>query len=385
MKPIQPILIDDFDYILPESRIPDRPLPQRDKSKLLVYKKGNMETAIFEELPHHLPDNYLLVFNDTKVFPARLIFQKDSGTFIEVFCLSPLPSKHEKNAMLWQCMVGNAKRWKDEILALESGNYKIKATLISREEDLFNVKFEFEGSENFYEIVENLALLPLPPYMNRKADQSDKERYQTVYAKHEGSVAAPTAGLHFTDEVLAKINNRAYLTLHVGAGTFKPVKEKEVSKHVMHSENFTISTELLQKLAANECIIPVGTTSMRVLESLYHLGCKWLEHDFCTEIKQWDGMENTKSHSYQNVFHYMVQHLEANNQTTLSGSSQIFILPGYKFRVCKGIITNFHQPKSTLILLVAALVGDDWRRIYDFALQNEFRFLSYGDSSLLLP
>lgn len=379
------ILIDDFDYILPESKIPDRPLPQRDKSKLLVYKKGNMETSIFEELPHHLPDNYLLVFNDTKVFPARLIFQKDSGTFIEVFCLSPLPSKQEKNVMLWQCMVGNAKRWKDEILALESGSYKINATLISREEDLFNVKFEFEGSENFYEIVENLALLPLPPYMNRKADQSDKERYQTVYAKHEGSVAAPTAGLHFTDEVLAKINNRAYLTLHVGAGTFKPVKEKEVSKHVMHSENFTISTELLQKLAANECIIPVGTTSMRVLESLYHLGCKWLEHDFCSEIKQWDGMENTKSHSYQNVFHYMSQHLEANNQSTLSGSSQIFILPGYKFRVCKGIITNFHQPKSTLILLVAALVGDDWRRIYDFALQNDFRFLSYGDSSLLLP
>jgi S-adenosylmethionine:tRNA ribosyltransferase-isomerase len=351
-----------------------------------VYNKGDIIDSQFYQIKNHLPEDSFLVFNNTKVFPARLLFRKSTGAEIEIFCISPIPSTNSDSTARWECMVGNAKKWKnEEVLVLVNGVFSLEAKLISRQKDLFEVEFSWNTQDTFFDIAEYFATLPLPPYLNRKATENDKTTYQTVYAKEKGSVAAPTAGLHFTDRILESLPNKDFITLHVGAGTFKPVKVDNVFEHDMHKEHFSVSVEFIEKLSKQKVVIPVGTTSMRVLESLYHLACKWISGVESLHIEQRDGFNNIEDKPYQDILQLWLTMLKAKNITQVNGSTQIFILPGYKLRICRGLITNFHQPKSTLLLLVATLIGNDWKRVYEHALANDYRFLSYGDSSLLLP
>ena len=380
----------DFRYELPESRIPDRPLEQRDISKLLIYKEATISQAKFNDLPAHLPFNSLLVFNNSKVIPARLLFQTKNGATIEVLCLQTTTKEvntANSSSQNWKCIIGNLKRWKDDDLKIETENFTLSASLLERGGEENRVNFYWNTANTFLEILEILGQIPLPPYMNRKADKSDSVRYQTVYASKPGSVAAPTAGLHFTDVVLEKIKSNGHLieevTLHVGAGTFKPIKSEKVADHKMHQEFFEIDKSLIESMLKNESIIPVGTTSMRTLESLFHLGCKIKSGNESMIVEQWDGFEPTnltKKESLEAILAW----LKKTNNDKIVAETSIMIVPGYQFRICQGIVTNFHQPESTLILLIAALLGENWRKVYDFALQNDFRFLSYGDSSLLL-
>ncbi len=396
--PTSSISLQDYTYHLPENRIAAHPAEPRDASKLLVYDQGNMTHTHFRCLSDFVPAHTLLVFNDTKVIPARIFFRRDTGGIVEVFLLQPQNNDQPVHEAMrqtagctWQCMIGNKKRWKPgETLQAAAGEATVSAILVDAETNL--VHFSWQPAHlPFSEVLPHLGNIPLPPYLNRQATGKDTEQYQTVYSRHEGAVAAPTAGLHFTDGVLESLKSKGvdceFITLHVGAGTFQPIKAENVLHHPMHTEQMVFTKNSIAKLAQTpDSIFAVGTTSMRSLESLYWYGVKLLEGETRFFIE--------KLYPYQNhaplptagaAFRAVLESMESQNLDELAGETQIMIVPGYVFRVCKGLVTNYHQPGSTLILLVAAFLGPDWRRVYEAALENEYRFLSYGDSSLLVP
>jgi S-adenosylmethionine:tRNA ribosyltransferase-isomerase len=397
---IPDIRIEDYNYPLPDERIAKYPLPQRDASKLLVYKDGKPVESVFRNLPDYLPEGALMVFNDTKVVPARMHFLRDSGAHIEIFCLEPV-SPAEYNTIFaatekcsWKCVIGNSKRWKDDILHYDCpadstlSAMKLSARLLSKDGQTGVVEFCWEGGEPFSRVLEECGQVPIPPYLNRETEAIDLERYQTLYAHIRGSVAAPTAGLHFTEEVLEAIRAKHIDTqtvcLHVGAGTFLPVKSSRVAEHPMHREPFSVSLALLRKLRGKSVpCIAVGTTSVRTLESLYYAGVSILEKGAPEDIPQWAPYERDYKYSTDETLDAIIDYLEKNSLEELKLGTRIIIVPGFKFRLVDMMVTNFHQPESTLILLISAFVGGDWKTIYDFALSNGFRFLSYGDSSLL--
>lgn len=392
---MKPLSLRDFHYDLPESKIPPFPLEERDQAKLLVYERGVISHHRFTHLAELLPSNALLVFNDTRVIPARLIFHKKSGARIEVLLLEPSNQEDVQIIMqstspcAWNCIIGGLKKWKgDEILGLQLGDILLQAHLFDRES--CQVKLEWTGNISLSEILELAGQLPLPPYFHREAEPEDKERYQTVYAENEGAVAAPTAGLHFTEAVFQSLKEKniseTRLTLHVGAGTFKPIKADDPREHPMHNEKMRIHRHNIEALLnADGPVIAVGTTSMRSLESLFWWGCKLIENPntpfFIHKLDPYELAGFPREQALKAVLTYMdVQQLDY-----VQGQTEILIYPGYRFQLCQGLITNFHLPETTLILLVAAFVGDDWRKIYQEALSNDYRFLSFGDSSLLLP
>lgn len=398
---IPEISLREYEYTLPEERIAKFPLEKRDASKLLHFQDGQIKHFHFYNLPDLLAAGTLLVYNDTKVIPARLIFQRETGARIEIFLLQPIaPTTVIPEIMLamypvtWETMIGNAKKWKDgEILRgqvqVKGREVILSAKLVNRETKA--VEFSWDTPEiAFVDLVEASGEVPLPPYLNRKPNEADKSRYQTVYSKKEGAVAAPTAGLHFTEEVFQKLRAKgireAQVTLHVSAGTFQPIKAESVLEHPMHSEQIQVSREIIEKLLAqNGKTVAVGTTSVRTLESLFWYGVKLLEgkgEDFLIEklfAYRTRGTVPTKVESLQAIMEYM----EKNGLESIMGSTEIFIFPGYRYRMIEGLITNFHQPGSTLILLIATILGEDWKKVYREAMESEYRFLSYGDSSLL--
>lgn len=401
MQAPQNIRIEDFNYSLPDVRIAKYPLTNRDASKLLVYCSGSIATHSFKDLHKSLPENTMLVFNNTKVIRARLHFKKTTGANIEVFCLEPETPKdynlsfQAKNTVVWRCMVGNLKKWKSGTIALtiksEEQDVVIVAEKIASEGADQIIRFTWEKDLSFGELLELSGELPIPPYLNRSTEERDLETYQTVYSKIKGSVAAPTAGLHFTQDVLGRMAadevDMQEVTLHVGAGTFQPVKSEKMADHPMHSEVIEVSRDLIESLLQHKGpIIPVGTTSVRTLESLYWLGVYAPDNswDDMPEVLQWDPYQSQVSLSKEDALSNLLSYMDGQNINVLRASTRIIIAPGYDFKVIDGMITNFHQPKSTLLLLVSALVGDDWKVIYDYALANDYRFLSYGDSSLLL-
>ncbi len=404
MKSVRNIEIEDYNYNLPDSMIAKYPLEKRDFSKLLWVNNGIVEEKKFIDLPSLLPKNSILLFNETKVVNARLIFKKSTGATIEIFCLEPVEPVNDFQLayqqtcpVVWKCLVGNAKRWKSGKLALEFNiNNKLvilNSELVDKLSDGYLVSFSWnDESTTFSEIISNCGMIPIPPYLNRKSEDQDKKRYQTIYAEYEGSVAAPTAGLHFTEKVFSQFGSLGIetdkLTLHVGAGTFKPVVSQKISDHEMHTEKVIISIDTLKHILnkINDPIIPVGTTSMRTLESLYWMAVKLLDGNIAFEVEQWDPYELVDSSDLtsKGALEVLIKYLEDNNLTEIKGETRLLIAPGYKFRFAKGLVTNFHQPKSTLLLLVSALVGKKWKDAYDFALANNFRFLSYGDSCLFL-
>ena len=399
----QPIYIDEYEYPLPDERIAKYPLLQRDSSKLLVYKNAKITESKFSDIAEFLPENALLVYNNTRVIQARLIFQKTTGAYIEVFCLEPIsPADYAQSLgatteCVWKCMVGNLKKWKGETLRktveIAGQTCVFNAELLKTEGNTHSIHFKWNNIDiHFADVLEKAGELPIPPYLHRKTEESDLTTYQTVYSKIKGSVAAPTAGLHFTPEVFISLQKKNIeteeLTLHVGAGTFQPVKTRDIAEHHMHTEVICVhrnTIENIQRKLGN--IIAVGTTSVRTLESLYYLGSLLYQQkgDLKTfHISQWKPYENNEEISTHDAIQSLLDYLDAKNLTTLHAETQIMIKPGYKFRVVNGMITNFHQPKSTLLLLVSAFVDGNWKDIYNYALENDFRFLSYGDSSLLM-
>jgi S-adenosylmethionine:tRNA ribosyltransferase-isomerase len=400
------INIANFTYELPAEKIAASPVSNRAESRLLVYHKGAISDQVFASIESQLPAQSTLVFNNTKVVKARLSFQKESGAAIEVFCLEPQKgitveqSFSQRHTTNWICMVGNSKKWRDEILNLkiviDNSDVVLSAQRLENYGQESLIQFTWNNSDfSFSELLENAGELPLPPYMNRTATADDRIRYNTVYAVHEGSVAAPTAGLHFTDGLLEDLKSNGTqmlnVLLHVGAGTFKPVKAETMQDHVMHSERIKVSIETIQQLQQQKQhrkIIPVGTTSMRTLESLYWMGVQIIEHrykegDF--SVSQWEPYESKSDFTVDESLTALMNYAKENDLDYVEGFTQIIIAPGYQFKIIDGLITNFHQPQSTLLLLVSALIGNDWRKVYEHALQNNYRFLSYGDSSLLLP
>ena len=398
------IKIGDFDYNLPEERIAKFPLSRRDESKLLVYQKGKISTKIFHNIVDYIAPNELVVFNNTKVIQARLNFKKETGSNIEIFCLEPYEPKdyslvfQQTEKCSWICMIGNLKKWKNGSLSKEISvgekRVVLVATKITNIGANFLIDFEWNDTQiTFADILDCFGELPIPPYLNRTTQESDKQTYQTVYSKIKGSVAAPTAGLHFTENVLAGMQQKnvdlGEVTLHVGAGTFKPVKNETIAEHDMHVEHIVVSKMFLKQLIAHQGeATAVGTTSVRTLESLYYIGCKLAENSSLLEsdlsVSQWEPYEKKYSLSVLASLETIENYMLKNNYETLRISTQIMIVPEYEFRVVKKLITNFHQPKSTLLLLVSAFLKGDWRRCYDYALQKDFRFLSYGDSSILM-
>lgn len=400
---VKDLRIEDFDYALPDERIARYPLAERDSCKLLVRTAdGELSEHVFTELPDILPQDSMLVYNNTRVINARLRFRKPGGALIEVFCLEPVEPRDyavsfaQTESCSWQCFVGNSKRWKQGELTMEltvgGRPVKFAAERLSKEGNSSIVRFSWDNSDiSFSEIIAAVGEIPIPPYLNRHTEASDTTDYQTVYSHIDGSVAAPTAGLHFTDRVLERISARGIprreLTLHVGAGTFQPVKADEIGDHEMHSEFIAVSRELIAELARDEKrVIAVGTTSVRTLESLYHAGCLIATGEWSGEVPQWAPYEADESRfiSVGDAMQAILDHLDSRGENTFIASTRIIIAPGYRYRVVKGMVTNFHQPRSTLLLLVSAFTGGDWRPIYDFALANGFRFLSYGDACLLL-
>ena len=439
------ITISDYNYELPDERIAKYPLPQRDQSKLLVYERGEVSEDVFRNLSSHLPQGALMVFNNTRVIQARMHFRKgvaQDGALIEIFLLEPyLPADYEqmfqtRNRCQWLCLVGNLKKWKEgtlersvEVKSVEvkseevtSEQFVVRATRMGEHGTSQIIEFEWGktlsgspclGGEtlSFAEVIDAMGELPIPPYLNRKTEESDKRTYQTVYSKIKGSVAAPTAGLHFTPEVLADLDakgiDREELTLHVGAGTFKPVKSETIGEHAMHTEHVAVRRQTIEKLLKHDCqAIAVGTTSVRTLESLYYMGRKVLRNPDVTEeelhVSQWEPYGETSSivnvereergerreeseREEKLVLQALLDWMDRRGLNVLHSSTQIIIAPGYDYKIVKMLVTNFHQPQSTLLLLVSAFVHGDWRRIYDYALSHDFRFLSYGDSSLLIP
>lgn len=403
MHPSQ-LSIDDFTYELPDERIAYFPLSNRDDSKLLVYDKSSISEDRYANIADHIEPGSLLFFNNTKVVEARLLFQKPSGGVIELFCLEPheqygtITNALQQNGhVIYQCLVGGASKWKngqvlEKIIEHGHDTIKIEARYLEKREDHFLIDLRwFPESISFAEVLHHAGAMPLPPYIKRKAEKKDEERYQTVYARHDGSVAAPTAGLHFTEAVFDKLKQKnidtAFLTLHVGAGTFKPVKAATMQDHTMHAEWIEITRETVERIIAQEDkpIVVVGTTSLRTLESLYWMGVKLLqdENDTADLLTQWEPYQLPSDIPLTAAMNALLQKMEKDNTNGWAARTQIIIAPGYTPRVATSLVTNFHQPKSTLLLLVAALIGNDWRKVYDYALTNEFRFLSYGDGSLL--
>ena len=396
------IKISDFTYNLPDERIAKYPISRRDKSKLLIWQEGKISQDIFKNASGYIPQNSTLVFNNTKVIHARLFFRKETGAKIEIFCLEPVhPNDYqiafrEKEKVTWKCMVGNAKKWKQEVLKksfeLNGTQVTVEAEKESQSDNSFYIRFSWNGGFTFAEIMEHTGVLPIPPYLNRETEQSDEESYQTVYAKIDGSVAAPTAGLHFTKPVLECLQKKNVLTkeitLHVGAGTFKPVKSETISGHTMHHEQVVIPKQIIEDLLTSDNkIIAVGTTSVRSLESLYWLGMqmdKVIPDSSPLIVSQWEPYTSEAVITTKKALINLLNYLESRNEQILHFTTQVIILPGYNFKVIHGMFTNFHQPQSTLLLLISAFLGSDWKKVYDYALENNFRFLSYGDSNLYL-
>ena len=400
----QQITIEDYNYSLPDERIAKFPLPKRDESKLLLYRDGKVSESVFKHITDYLPEGSLMVFNNTRVIQARLLFQRATGAQIEVFCLDPAaPHDYElifqqTEACNWICLIGNAKKWKEPVLSREitvaGQTVRLSAEKVQSYGETHQIRFSWDGGFSFAEVLDAAGELPIPPYLHRKTEESDLKTYQTVYSKIKGSVAAPTAGLHFTPEVLADLDAKGFgreeLTLHVGAGTFKPVKSETIEGHEMHTEYISVRRSTIERVMQNfGKIIAVGTTSVRTLESLYYIGVTLATHPDATSeelvVRQWMPYEDannrlTPTEALQNILDYLDKH----QLNTLITATQIIIAPGYEFKIVKGIVTNFHQPKSTLLLLISAFVKGDWKNIYDYALGHDFRFLSYGDSSLLL-
>lgn len=397
--------INDFTYDLPAEKIAIHPLPGRDRSKLLIYRKEEIKEDIYRNIAEHIPENSLLIFNNTKVIPARVLFKKDTGGTIEIFCLEPYEHEYtsvmsQKSSAKWKCMIGGASKWKEGDLVkkirLQNEEVLITASLIQKLPDAYVAEFNWQPSQySFAEIIEQAGDIPLPPYIKRNAADSDKERYQTIYAEHKGSVAAPTAGLHFTTAIFSSFENKNvttdFVTLHVGAGTFKPVKSEIMEDHEMHAEWIDVPVSTIENILKNlkENIVAVGTTSLRTVESLYWMGVKcFLNNNYSLqelEIKQWEIYEDPLSAQNTNAaiaLTSLITWMKKNEMERLFTKTQIMIAPGYKFKIATALVTNFHQPKSTLLLLVAAITGD-WKKIYQYALKNEFRFLSYGDGCLL--
>lgn len=397
-----PVLnIKDFSYDLPDERIAKYPLAERDASKLLKYQDGEIIGSEFRKLAEFLPENSMMVFNDTKVVPARLHFQRETGAHIEVFCLEPhLPNEYnivfaETASCQWKCIVGNVKKWKGDVLHLynpeDSAGVRemnLTANLVIRDGETSIVEFRWDNGAPFSRVLEVCGSIPIPPYLNRETESIDLERYQTIYARFRGSVAAPTAGLHFTERVRADIRAKGIdietVCLHVGAGTFLPVKSDNVAEHTMHREPFVVTLDFLEKLRkADGKVIAVGTTSVRTLESLYYAGVKCIEEGQPGDVDQWMPYSREYSYSTAESIDALISWLKANGRTELNVGTRIIIVPGFRFRVVDILVTNFHQPQSTLLLLISAFVGGNWRPIYNYALENGFRFLSYGDSSVL--
>jgi S-adenosylmethionine:tRNA ribosyltransferase-isomerase len=405
LETVTGISISDFAYELPDAKIAKYPLAERDQSKLLIWRNGQIQDAEFQNLPAFLPDNSLLIFNNTKVIRARLHFQKETGAKIEIFCLDPHdPAEYQiafqtTKTCVWKCMIGNQKKWKGEklrkVLQIDGSEIELLAEQTDPAKDKSLVQFSWNNPDfEFSRIIEHAGSLPIPPYLNRETEQSDLERYQTVYSKIKGSVAAPTAGLHFTEKVFSHLekdgHEMAELTLHVGAGTFLPVKSETISGHEMHSEHLYISRDFLKKILIHSGKkIAVGTTSVRTLESLYWLGVQAKQNpDIAIDdlkVSQWEAYrENENQPSAKVAMQSLLTLLDRHQTDYLSASTQIIIAPGYQFRIVDGLITNFHQPQSTLLLLISAYLGEEWRVIYEHALANDYRFLSYGDSNLYL-
>lgn len=405
MQDPRTLSILDFSYALPEDRIARYPLPERDASNLLIYTHGLINRDIYKNLADHLPEDSLVIFNDTKVVEARLFFQKSSGAMIEIFCLAPHEqypdishAMQTKERVLWQCLIGGASKWKHgqvlkKNISSENRVFNLYAAFIEKKADHFIISLSWDEPElSFAEVLHLAGAIPLPPYIKRPAEAEDASRYQTIYANHDGSVAAPTAGLHFTDAVLNKLKEKnirqEFITLHVGAGTFKPVKSATMHDHDMHAESFTVCRDFIQTLMqyADKKIIAVGTTTLRTIESLYWMGLKMKTEklEYIPEILQWEVYDMpagkiSMKESLRVIHEWMVK----NEMESFHSRTQIIIAPGYKIKIASGLITNFHQPQSTLLLLVAAFIGKDWKQVYVYALENGFRFLSYGDGNLL--
>ncbi|GAB3553758.1 S-adenosylmethionine:tRNA ribosyltransferase-isomerase [Spirosoma fluminis] len=404
MSETNQLRLSQFQYDLPDNRIARFPLPQRDASKLLVYKAGEISHAHFYNLPDLLPDDTFLVFNDTKVIPARLHFVRATGALIELFLLNPYPANQPitqameaTGSVTWQAMIGNRKRWKqhealETILSTSTGPITLTATWQDPEQSVIRLSWQ-PAELAFAEVIQYAGEVPLPPYLKREATQTDRETYQTVYSKREGAVAAPTAGLHFTPAVFENLAKRGighdYVTLHVGAGTFQPIKSEDVRQHYMHTEQVVYTRQNIQNLLNNiRTIIPVGTTSMRALESLYWMGVKVIRNEpnpFKLDQHYAYQLPGAEHPPVEEALAAVLAYLNRSNQEKVVAHTGIYITPGYQLKLCKGIVTNFHQPGSTLILLIATLIGDEWKRVYTEALTSQYRFLSYGDSSLLLP
>ena len=394
--------IKDYTYYLPEDRIAKYPLPERDASKLLIYRNGKITEDIYKNVDKYLPANSLLVFNDTKVIEARILFKKPTGGVIEIFCLQPAEQYSDitegmmqRGSVFWECMIGGASKWKrGQVLAKKIEtvfqDVILQAKYIDKKNDAFVIEFLWnDDSLSFAEVLHHAGAIPLPPYIKREVEKSDAERYQTIYAQHEGSVAAPTAGLHFTGGILKKLKAKNiqtdFVTLHVGAGTFKPVKSETMEGHVMHAEFINISKETIQNILHNLSgnIISVGTTSLRTIESIYWLGVKIGsgEKNNLT-ITPWEPYELNKNIPVKKALQILLDLMNRKNLERLITKTQLLIAPSYQVKIANALITNFHQPQSTLLLLIAALIGNDWKKLYDYALKNDFRFLSYGDGCL---
>ena len=406
------ISIKDYTYRLPEEKIARYPLPERDASKLLLYKNGVIKEDVFSNITEHLSENALLIFNNTKVIPARLLFQKSSGGIIEIFCLEPheqyagiTTAMLQKGKVRWQCLVGGASKWKqgqvlEKKITIPGKEIILHASYIEKRAGNFIIELSWLPADlNFAEVLQSTGAIPLPPYIKRPAEASDAERYQTIYAGHNGSVAAPTAGLHFTSDIFDRLKSKNihldFVTLHVGAGTFKPVKTATMQKHEMHAEFIDVIKSTVENILSNlsHPIIAVGTTSLRTIESLYWLGVKKstvrsrqssVQSENSLSLLQWEVYDLAeKNIPVKDALQSLLEWMDKNNLERLAGKTQILIAPGYKPKVVNALVTNFHQPQSTLLLLVAAMIGKDWEKVYDYALQHDFRFLSYGDGSLL--
>ena len=402
MTDIRSISIDEYDYPLPEDRIAKYPLTERDASKLLVLKDGMIQASQFKHIGDFLPSEALLVFNETKVIRARLQFQKETGSHIEVFCLEPDDDYQiafsSRSPVHWKCLVGNSKRWRDGLLRMPltvSGEEVVlTANRMKKNDQYSEIEFSWTPADiPFATILEAAGEIPLPPYLNREAEPEDRDRYQTVFAKYDGSVAAPTAGLHFTKPLLEQLNRNGFeldeVTLHVGAGTFRPVATATIGEHAMHSETIVVRKSLIENLIQHigSPVIPVGTTSTRTLESLYWIGMMLVEQGLTMRslhVEQWYPYEDHQTLTTREALEKIIAYLDLHQLTHLEANTSLMIAPGYQMRIITGLITNFHQPRSTLLLLVSALIGDRWKDAYQFALEHGFRFLSYGDSCLFL-
>ncbi len=398
------IKIQEYSYILPDERIAKYPLEKRDSSKLLIYNNGEISQNIFTSLPSYLPEGSLMVFNNTKVVPARLLFRKETGAVIEIFCLEPVDpmdyalSFASVGCCSWNVVIGNARKWKGGDVYFicddthkEAQNLNLRAELVQKGDNNGSiVKFKWDGNVSFSEVLDICGRIPIPPYLNRDTEELDLERYQTLYARIKGSVAAPTAGLHFTDNVLQQVRDKGIDTcnvcLHVGAGTFVPVKSEYIADHKMHTEPFEVTKEFLLKLRDlkdSAKVISVGTTSTRTLESLYFIGVQCIENGEPGAVQQWEPYRKDYNYTLKESVGAIIEYMERNGMEKLVARTGIIIVPSYKFRVVDVLVTNFHQPQSTLLLLISAFIGGDWKSVYNYALDNGFRFLSYGDSSLL--